>query len=188
MNVVSQVYSIMGDVLRVDLYEQQVADRDIHINQRLIDFFYADRADETLISKVTAREDCGQGGEWWSRGGREDMGRGERGKGEGGEKGGAGEGGRERGAVLCWYQCFCFHNGCRCCHCSEPTTSAWRMPATGTSPPPAGAGLGGPPPSRGDGWSTRWGRAMSPSWSATRGGAEGQGWGCGGHTPPPTIP
>ena len=47
-----QVYSIVHDVIRVDLYEKLPSTQDLHINQELIALCYADKADESLISKV----------------------------------------------------------------------------------------------------------------------------------------
>ena len=49
---VFQVYSIVHGVLRLDLYEKLAGTRDLHINQELIAMCYADKAEESLVSKV----------------------------------------------------------------------------------------------------------------------------------------
>ncbi|KAI0215243.1 ATP-dependent RNA helicase TDRD9 [Lamellibrachia satsuma] len=50
-NLFAKVYSIVHDVIRVDLYEKLPSTQDLHINQELIALCYADKADESLISK-----------------------------------------------------------------------------------------------------------------------------------------
>ncbi|KAK2190456.1 hypothetical protein NP493_81g02000 [Ridgeia piscesae] len=50
-NLFAKVYSIVHGVLRLDLYEKLAGTRDLHINQELIAMCYADKAEESLVSK-----------------------------------------------------------------------------------------------------------------------------------------